>query len=78
MIKPFTIRFPERNEWKQGFQLDRKGGLIWYTDGSKAKKGTGTEVHCLGTRRELSFPLGNTQRYSRLKYTPSRHVQSRI
>jgi hypothetical protein len=36
--KPFTIRLPERSEWKKGFQPDRKGGLIWYTDGSKTKK----------------------------------------
>jgi hypothetical protein len=32
--KPFTIRFPDRSEWKKGFQTNRKGGLIWYTDGS--------------------------------------------
>jgi hypothetical protein len=30
--KPFTIRLPERSEWKEGFEPDRKGGLIWYTD----------------------------------------------
>jgi hypothetical protein len=35
--KPFTIRFPDRSEWKKGFQPDSKGGLIWYTDGSKTK-----------------------------------------
>jgi hypothetical protein len=36
--KPFTIRFPDRSEWKRGFQPDRNGGLIWFTDGSKTKK----------------------------------------
>jgi hypothetical protein len=36
--KPFTVRFPDRSEWKKGFQTDKKGGLIWYTDGSKTKK----------------------------------------
>jgi hypothetical protein len=36
--KPFMIRFPDRSEWKKEFQLDRKGELIWYTDGSKEKK----------------------------------------
>jgi hypothetical protein len=36
--KTFTIKFPVRSEWKKGFQPDRKGGLIWYTDGSKKKK----------------------------------------
>jgi hypothetical protein len=29
--KPFTIRFQDRSEWKEGFQPGRKGGLIWYT-----------------------------------------------
>jgi hypothetical protein len=35
--KPFMIRFPDRSELKEGFQPDRKRGLIWYTDGSKTK-----------------------------------------
>jgi hypothetical protein len=26
--KPFTIRFPDRSEGKEGFQPNRKGGLI--------------------------------------------------
>jgi hypothetical protein len=34
--KPFTIRFPDRSEWKEGFQPDRKGGtnLVyrWFQD----------------------------------------------
>jgi hypothetical protein len=24
--KPFMVRFPDRSEWKKGFQPDRKGG----------------------------------------------------
>jgi hypothetical protein len=56
--KPFTIRYPDRSEWKKGFQPDGKGGLIWYTDISMAKKGTGTGVYCHGTRKKLSFSLG--------------------
>jgi hypothetical protein len=42
--KPFMIRFSDRSEWKEGFQPNRKGGLIWYIDGSKTNKGTGAEV----------------------------------
>jgi hypothetical protein len=42
--KPFTIRFPDRSEWKRGFQPDRNWGLIWFTDGSKTAKGTGAGV----------------------------------
>jgi hypothetical protein len=56
--KPFTIRFPDRSEWKTGFQPNRMGGLIWYTDGSKTNKGTGAGVYCHGSRRKLSFSLG--------------------
>jgi hypothetical protein len=67
--KPFTIRFPDRNEWREGFQPDRKGGIIWYADGSKKKKRHGPGVYCDGTRRKLS---------SREKCMPLRHVQLRI
>jgi ribonuclease HI len=56
--KPFMIRFPTRSEWKEGFQPDRKGGLIWYTDGAKTNKGTGAGMHCYRTRWKLSFSLG--------------------
>jgi hypothetical protein len=55
---PFIIRFPDRSEWKEGLQPDRKGGLIWYTDGVKTHKGTGTGAYCHGTRQKLSFSLG--------------------
>jgi hypothetical protein len=41
-----------------GFQPGRKGGLIWYTDGSKTNKGTGAGVYCCGTGRKLIFSLG--------------------
>jgi hypothetical protein len=56
--KPFTIILPDRSEWKEGCQPDRNGGIILYTDGSKANKGTGALVYCDGTRRKLSFSLG--------------------
>jgi hypothetical protein len=36
--KAFRVRLPDRSEWKSGFHPDRKRGLIWYTDGSKALK----------------------------------------
>ena len=56
--KPFTVRFPDRSEWENGFWSNRKGGLIWYTDGSKINKGTGAGVYCYGMRQKLSFSLG--------------------
>jgi hypothetical protein len=36
--KPFTVRFPDRSEWEDGFQPNRKR---WYTDGSKTNMGNG-------------------------------------
>jgi hypothetical protein len=33
--KSFTVRFPNRFEWKDGLKTDKKGRLIWNTDGSK-------------------------------------------
>jgi hypothetical protein len=56
--RPFTVGFPDRGEWKDMFQPNRKQGLIWYTDGSKTCKGTGAGVFGYGTRRKLSFSLG--------------------
>jgi hypothetical protein len=56
--KPFTIRCPERSDWKEGFQPDRQGRLIWHTVSPKTNKGTGAGVYCHGTRQKLSFSLG--------------------
>jgi hypothetical protein len=56
--KSFTVLFPDRCEWKDGIRTDRKGGIIWYTDGSKTSKGTGAGVYCYGTKWKLSFSLG--------------------
>jgi hypothetical protein len=52
------VRFPDRSEWKDGFQPNREGGLIWYTDDSRTNKGTGTGEYGYGTRLKLSFNLG--------------------
>jgi hypothetical protein len=73
--KSFTIRFPDRSEWNEGFQADRKGGPIWYTDGSKINKGTGAVVYCYGTGRNLVLTLGSKQQYSRQKCMPLRYAQ---
>jgi ribonuclease HI len=58
--KLFKIRFPERGEWKKGFQPDRKEGLIWYTDGSKTgkKKDPGGGFIAMGQGEKFSFSLG--------------------
>jgi ribonuclease HI len=43
---------------KRGFNPTGKGGLIWYTDGSKINKGSDTGVYGYGTRQKHSFGLG--------------------
>jgi hypothetical protein len=43
--KPFIVRFSDRSDWNDRFQPTRKGGLIWYADGSKTNKDTRTGVY---------------------------------
>jgi hypothetical protein len=57
--KTFTVRFRDRSDWKDGFQPDCKGGLIWYADDSKKNnKGTGAGLYGYGTKWKLIFSLG--------------------
>jgi hypothetical protein len=56
--KLFMIRFPDVSKWNKGFQCDKKGELIWYTDGSKTEKDTGAGMYCHETRKKLGFSLG--------------------
>jgi hypothetical protein len=59
--KSFTIRFPDRSEWKKGLRPDNKWGLIWNTDGSTEKKTP--ELRCIAMEQggNLVLALGNTQ-----------------
>jgi hypothetical protein len=57
-LRNLSVKFPGKSEWKDGFQTNRKGGLTWYTDGSKTNNGTGAEVYGYGIRWKLSFSLG--------------------
>jgi hypothetical protein len=56
--KPFTVKFPDKYEWQNGFNPDNKGGLVWYLDGSKTNKGTGAGVYRRGSRKGHIFSLG--------------------
>jgi hypothetical protein len=58
MINPSRSDFRIERNGKKGLNLTERGGLIWYTDGSKTNKGTGAGVYCFGTRQKLSFSLG--------------------
>jgi hypothetical protein len=41
------VGFLERNEWEGEFKPARNGGLVWYTDSSKANKGTMARVYVM-------------------------------
>jgi hypothetical protein len=58
-LKPFKVHLSSRHEWQIGFNPDNKGGLVWYTDGSKTNDGTGAGVYKWGSRRGHSFSLGH-------------------
>jgi hypothetical protein len=63
---------------EKGFQPNRMGGLIWYTDGSKPK--TVLELGCIAMDEggNLASALGGIQWYSGHKCMPLRHAQLRI
>jgi hypothetical protein len=52
------IRLPDRSEWEDGIQPNRKGAPVLYTDGSQTNEGTGAKMYGYGTRRNLSFSFG--------------------
>lgn len=54
----FTVRFPDRSEWRNRFRPKRKGGPVQYADGFKINEGTGPGMYGYGRRNNLSFNLG--------------------
>jgi hypothetical protein len=76
--KPFTIRFPDRSEWKKGFQPDQNGGYSGLQMAPREQKARELGYAAREQGENLVLALGSTQQYSRLKYTPFRHVYVRI
>jgi hypothetical protein len=68
--KPFTIKFPDKCEWQNGFNPEGDGGGGGGGSLSKTNKGTGAWVYRWGLRRGTAAVLGSTPQYSRLDYTP--------
>jgi hypothetical protein len=54
--KPFKVQLSNKHEWQKGFNLENKGGLVWYTDGSKTNEYIGAGVYKWG--KGHSFSLG--------------------
>jgi len=63
-------KIPDKCEWENGLQPDNKGGIVWYSDGSKTNTGTDTGAQEGGK----ALVLGSTPEYFKLKYMPSRFV----
>ena len=55
--KPFMVKFLDKCEWQNTFNLNSTGGLVWNTDGSKTNKGTGAVAYRRGSKRRHSFNL---------------------
>jgi hypothetical protein len=52
-VTNLSVLLPNRSK-----QPDKKGGIIWNTDGSKINNGTGAGMYGYGTRWKLTFGLG--------------------
>jgi hypothetical protein len=55
--KPFMVKFLDKFEWQNRFNLNSTRGLVWYTDGPKTNKGTGAAAYRCGSKRRHSFNL---------------------
>ena len=56
--KSMKIQLPDKSEWQNWFSPDKKGGLVWYMEGSKTNEGTGAWVHRRGSKDGHSFIVG--------------------
>jgi hypothetical protein len=55
----YRVTIPHREDWTKGPAAPPEvKGLVWYTDGSKMKGGTGAGVYGQSVKRRLCYPLG--------------------
>jgi ribonuclease HI len=55
----YRVTVPHREDWTRGPAAPPEvKGLVWYTDGSKMREGTGAGVYGQSVKRRLSYPLG--------------------
>jgi hypothetical protein len=71
--KPFTVKFPHKCKWQNGFNADKKGGLVWYEERSKTNKVLVLGCTNVAQEGRIASAFGYTPPYSRLKYAPLRH-----
>jgi hypothetical protein len=65
-------------EWSRSMVPLKKGGLIWYTDGSKTNEGTSAGLYAMALVKHSATAWGSMPQYFRPKYMPLRHVLMRI
>ena len=55
----YRVTMLARNEWTERTCAPPVvKGLVWFTDGSRMREGTGAGVYGQSVKRRLSFPLG--------------------
>ena len=54
----YRVTMLTREDWTKGTGTPVVKGLVWFTDGSKMKVGTGAGVYEQSVGRRLSFSLG--------------------
>jgi hypothetical protein len=65
----YRVTLLTREEWtKSSGSTPEVKGLVWYTDGSKMKEGTGAGVYGQSEKQGSAFPWVDIQQFSRLRY----------
>ena len=70
----YRVTMLTREDWTKGTGTPVVKGLVWFTDGSKMKVGTGAGVYEQSVGRRLSFSLGRYATVFRLIYVLSWRV----
>jgi hypothetical protein len=73
--KPFTVRHPDRSEWKDGFQPDGKGGPISHTDVSETNEVTEAGIYGYAAKQKLSFSIGQYTSLFQTEVYAIKHAQ---
>jgi len=72
--KPFMVKFTDKCERQNRFNLNSTGHLVWYTDGPRPIKALVQWRIGAAQRGGIAPTLCSTPQYSRLKYMVLRHL----
>jgi hypothetical protein len=56
--RPFEVLIDKMEGWNAGDYQITNGGLVWYTDGSRTKEGTGAGIHGVRPKIDINVSLG--------------------